>query len=118
MRLIVCLYSNLWPLNHTIFVFQDLLYNIKAKSGFLYHKIKNNKMRTAKQATDFNEEELIEFLKQCVVSNDHKKLKGKLCETVPLRRRLLKENGDDFRAFLKFYFVDPTLVQFAIFLPF
>lgn len=64
-----------------------------------------------KPATEFTEDDLKKFLKQCVVSKDRKKLKDKLQDTIALRRQLLKENGDEFRNFFKFYFVDPSLVS-------
>lgn len=96
----------------SLLFFQDLLYNLKAKSGIIYHKIKNKKLKS-KQPTEFSEDDLKKFLNQCVVSNDRKKLKEKLAESVVLRRRLLKENGDDWNAFFNFYFVDPTLVKYS-----
>lgn len=93
-----------------IYYIQDLLYNNKAKSGILYHKIKNTKAKSVKTTSDFNEEDLKNFLKYCVVSKNNEKLKDKLQKTISLRRQLLKENGDDFREFFQFYFVDPSLV--------
>lgn len=91
-----------------------MLYNPKAKSGYLYHKIKNEKSKVIKPATDFTDDELKTFLEQCVVSNDRKGLKDKLAQSVSLRRQLLKENGDNFHKFFKFYFVDPSLVIILI----
>lgn len=89
---------------------KDLLYNSKARSGILYHKIKNTKPK--KVQSELSEDDLKDFLKHCVVSNDRTKLKEKFQETVALRRLLLQTNGDDFRDFFKFYFVDPSLVRF------
>lgn len=87
-----------------------MLYNSKAKSGILYHKIKNTKPKKAQ--SNLSEDDLKDFLKHCVVSNDRVKLKEKLQETAALRRLLLQKDGDDFRDFFKFYFVDPSLVRF------
>lgn len=93
-------------------VLQDLLYNAKAKSGYLYHKIKNEKSKVVKPAAEFTEDDLKRFLNECVVTKDQKKLKETLAQTVPMRRQLLKENSEEFQKFLKFYFADPSLVNF------
>lgn len=96
-------------------VFQDLLYNAKARSGYLYHKIKNEKSKAVKPATEFTEDDLKRFLGECVVTKDQKKIKETLAQTVPIRRQLLKENSEEFRKFLKFYFADSSLVHFYFF---
>lgn len=93
-----------------ILFFKDLLYNSKAKCGFIHNKIKNAKIKT-KPANELSEDDLKKFLKHCVVSNDRAKLKEKLLDSVALRRRLLKEDDTEFRDFFKFYFVDPSLVR-------
>lgn len=56
----------------------------------------------------------MKFLKYCVVKNDKKKLKDKLSETIDLRRKLLKENNEEFHEFMAFYFVDPELVRLTM----
>lgn len=90
---------------------KDLLYNPKAKSGFIYNKIKNTKGRFTKLTNELSEEDLKKFLKHCVVSKDRVQLKEKLLDSVALRRRLLKDDDVEFRDFFKFYFVDPSLVR-------
>lgn len=55
-------------------------------------------------------EQLLEYLKYCVVEKNKPKLKEKLAETVDLRRKMLKQNKEDFKEFMSFYFVDPELV--------
>lgn len=69
-------------------------------------------MPNAKSATQpiSNEAELVDFLKQCVVSKDKQKLKSKLSETIELRRKLLNENNQDFADFMSFYFAESEMV--------
>lgn len=84
---------------------------MKAKKGTIFHRIKN--MTTTKNSEEpiINEAELVDFLKQCVVANDKPKLKSKLGETMTLRRKLLRENNEEFGDFMAFYFADPELVR-------
>lgn len=58
-----------------------------------------------------NEAELVTFLKQCVVAKDKLKLKSKLGETITLRRKLLRQNNDEFADFMAFYFADTEFVS-------
>lgn len=69
-------------------------------------------MPTAKNVTKpvLNEKELVDFLKHCVVAKDKQELKSKLAETVELRRKLLRQNKEEFADFMAFYFEDPEMV--------
>lgn len=93
--------------------FQDDLYNSTAKKGSIYHRIKNKfGSKKGKGPNEIvNEDELLEFLKYCVVHKNKKMLKEKLEATIELRRKLLKESSADFQEFMTFYFVDPEMVR-------
>lgn len=87
-----------------------MLYNHKAKSGALYHKIKNAKAKKGVPHAEMTEDDLKKFLKYCCVTKDKPKLKEKLLETISLRRKLFKENSGEFSDFFNFYMVDITMV--------
>lgn len=84
------------------------------KKGVIFHKLRNNKpaAKPKEQKNDMKtENELKSMLKYCVVNNDKEKLKTILLQTVSVRRQLLKLDGDDFKEFWKFYFVETDLVS-------
>lgn len=89
---------------------QDDFYNAKAKKGTIFHRIKNMPPKKNPENRITNEAELVDFLKQCVVAKDKQKLKSKLEETITLRKKLLRQNNEDFADFMAFYFADPELV--------
>lgn len=94
---------------------QDDFYNAKSKKGTIFHRIKNMSAANKTKPVNIpNEQELIDFLKQCVVSKDKQKLKSKLGETVDLRRKLMSQSNNEFADFMAFYFEDPELVGFLI----
>lgn len=82
--------------------------------GILFHKIKNSKSTKSSKNVVQNaetEETLKTFFKYCVVQKNRSKLKEKLRGTIELRRRILKENKDEFMEYLQFYFIDVDLVR-------
>lgn len=84
------------------------------KKGIIFHKLRNKKSVTKPKELKNDktaENELKSMLKYCVVNNDRKKLEEILSETISIRRKLLKIEGDDFKEFWKFYFVETDLVS-------
>lgn len=83
----------------------------------IYNRIRNtSKAKKSANLVQPNETELIQFLKQCVVTKNKQELKSKLADSIDLRRKLLRENKEEFAEFMAFYFADPELVrQFHLF---
>lgn len=59
---------------------------------------------------DIDENNLLEFLKTCVVKNDLPDLKKKLTESVSIRRKYLQKSMTEIQEMFPFYFADPRLV--------
>lgn len=53
---------------------------------------------------------LIQFFKNCVISNEKELILKKLSETVALRQALIKKSSTTFHELFGFYFGDPSIV--------
>lgn len=94
---------------------QDKIYDHEKRCGFLFDMIKNrnkkNKVRLPVQneADDEEVDELMEFLKTCVVSKDYPEIVEKMKQTVNYRKQQFC-GKDQFDDILDFYLADPSLV--------
>lgn len=113
---------------NSILIFQqDILYNDKTKTGFVFESIKYKKRqrkqdkqkeapvvhRLENNNINIDEtEELIRFFDACILPRDTAKVKDKLSETVNLRRNILVPDHQYYRKILNMYRVEPNLVVF------
>lgn len=100
-----------------------MLYDVKRKSGFLFHALNysgRKKRKAAKpleesidkeeELTEEEKESILKFLKRCVLPKDRKEVEQKLKESKAFRRNLILNNLDKYRDCWQFYFVSPDLV--------
>lgn len=109
--------------------FQTELYDPDNRSGFLLYKLQNMKklenrkqkgnandnMRGTAPLTDDEENELILYFKNCVISRQNKEeLKAKLKDTVQFRNQLMLRKNINFPETFSFYFASPEMVNYLI----
>lgn len=58
-----------------------------------------------------DENNLLQFLKTCVVKNDSPEIKKKLTESVSIRRKFLRKPMAKIMEMFPFYFADPRMVS-------
>lgn len=100
-----------------------MLYDVANKSGFLYHKINNEKKKNKPVAIDLarpvpevvlsdeQKADLLHVLKQMIVQSNIDSLTSKLLESMRSRREII---ANDLSAYLEacgFYFSAPRLVS-------
>lgn len=95
---------------------QDELYNFAGQSGQFFVKIKNarqniNRTKPKSRAIDQEEEDLIQYFKNCVVINERDDLIKRLKDTVPLRQNIIKVTSQNIHECFSFYYADPTIVS-------
>lgn len=98
--------------------------------GFLYEKLRNKARKqvhlpdengngtdrsSEHSGGDSNFDELLQFLKNYVVTEQIDDLKAKMAESVNYRRRILANPPEPIYKMFGFYFVDPRLVNIFIF---
>lgn len=108
---------------------QDSLYNLAARKGIIYQKIRYGKTKSKLQSESDpkrirhengsdgseteqseNETTLISFLQSCVLPEDLPRIKQKFEETVQLRRKMMIEI-DKYEQLLDLYLASPELVK-------
>lgn len=103
---------------------QDLLFNKKKQSGFLFNKFHNaNKKGRVSATIEPNEEveltdeektKLLQDLKRVIVRSDSVSanidLRSKLLETIRTRREFIRQDLSQYLETCGFYFADPKMV--------
>lgn len=95
--------------------------NTEPKSGDVFQVLKYRQRKHANRASfhiqranvgidEISIENVVNFLKACILPRDESKLKQKLEETTKLRSLLLSQNDPGYPKIFDFYLVDPKMV--------
>lgn len=98
------------------------MYDVSRRTGALYNAITYRRRyhrRSSIQPSTVDismeeKEELLKFLKTCVLPKDREDLEDILTKYKEYRRNLIVEDVEEYLEICKFYFVCPDLVNFCI----
>lgn len=100
-------------------ILQDELYNQGGASGSFFVKVKNARQNINKgrpkskpRPADQDEEQLIQYFKNCVISNERENLILKMKDTVSLRQNIIRQTSKQILECFNFYYADPTFVSY------